>query len=60
MVTNESPFDLLATELRVGDVDFVLGALRPHDYASDLVGEPLINEEMVVLARRGTRCCTLT
>lgn len=53
VVTNESPFDLLATELRVGDVDFVLGALRPHDYASDLVGEPLINEEMVVLARRG-------
>ncbi|ERT16599.1 LysR family transcriptional regulator, partial [Pseudomonas putida SJ3] len=53
VVTNESPFDLLATELRVGDVDFVLGALRPYDYASDLVGEPLINEDMVLLARRG-------
>lgn len=53
VITNESPFDLLATELRVGDVDFVLGALRPSDYASDLVGEPLITEEMVLLARQG-------
>lgn len=53
VITNESPFDLLATELRVGDVDFVLGALRPSDYASDLAGEPLITEEMVLLARRG-------
>lgn len=53
VITNESPFDLLATELRVGDVDFVLGALRPSDYASDLTGEPLITEEIVLLARRG-------
>lgn len=53
VITNESPFDLLATELRVGDVDFVLGALRPSDYASDLCGEALITEDMVVLARRG-------
>jgi LysR family transcriptional regulator, regulator for genes of the gallate degradation pathway len=53
VITNESPFDLLATELRVGDVDFVLGALRPGDYASDLTGEPLITEQIVLLARRG-------
>lgn len=53
VITNESPFDLLATELRVGDVDFVLGALRPSDYASDLASEPLITEEMVLLARPG-------
>lgn len=53
VITNESPFDLLATELRVGDVDFVLGALRPSDYASDLAGEPLITEEIVLLARHG-------
>ena len=53
VLTNESPFDLLATELRAGDVDFVLGALRPSDYATDLVSEPLITEEMVLLTRRG-------
>lgn len=53
VITNESPFDLLATELRAGDVDFIFGALRSAAYASDLVGESLLTEEMVVLARRG-------
>lgn len=53
VITNESAFDLLATDLRAGDVDFILGALRAPDYASDLTGEPLLTEEMVVLARRG-------
>jgi LysR family transcriptional regulator of gallate degradation len=52
VITNESPFDLLATELRAGDVDFIFGALRSATYASDLVGESLLTEEMVVLARR--------
>ncbi|MBK5436727.1 LysR family transcriptional regulator [Pseudomonas sp. TH32] len=52
IVTNESPFDLLASELRAGDVDFVLGALRPSAYASDLHSEALLQEEMVILVRR--------
>lgn len=50
IATNESPFDLLALELRAGDVDFIFGALRAQDYASDLYGEKLITEEMVILA----------
>jgi len=33
VITNESPFDLLATELRAGDLDFVFGALRSADYS---------------------------
>lgn len=53
VITNESPFDLLATDLRAGDVDFIFGALRSTAYASDLSGEALLTEEMVVLARRG-------
>ena len=53
VITNESPFDLLATELRAGDVDFIFGALRSQAYASDLTGEVLLTEEMVVVARRG-------
>lgn len=53
VATNESPFDLLGLELRAGDVDFVFGALRAHDYASDLCGEKLLTEEMVILAGRG-------
>jgi len=53
IATNESPFNLLALELRAGDVDFVFGALRASDYASDLLGEELLTEEMVILVRRG-------
>lgn len=53
IATNESPFNLLALELRAGDVDFVFGALRASDYASDLHGERLLTEEMVILVRRG-------
>ncbi|MBF6029295.1 LysR family transcriptional regulator [Pseudomonas sp. P115] len=60
VITNESPFDLLATELRAGDVDFIFGALRSAAYASDLVGEALLTEEMVVLARRDHPLCTHT
>ncbi|RAI63115.1 LysR family transcriptional regulator [Pseudomonas fluorescens] len=52
VITNESPFDLLATDLRAGDVDFIFGALRSEAYASDLAGEALLTEDMVVLARR--------
>lgn len=52
VVTNESPFDQLATELRAGDVDFIFGALRSADYSSDLQGEALLTEEMVILVRR--------
>lgn len=58
VITNESPFDLLATELRVGDVDFIFGALRSADYASDLLGEALLTEEIVVLARHDHPLCS--
>ncbi|EPJ84427.1 LysR family transcriptional regulator [Pseudomonas sp. CFII64] len=53
VVTNESPFDVLALELRAGDLDFIFGALRPASYASDLAGEELLTEEMVVVAGPG-------
>jgi LysR family transcriptional regulator of gallate degradation len=53
IVTNESPFDLLASELRSGDVDFVFGALRSSSYGSDLQGEELMRENLVILMRRG-------
>lgn len=53
VATTESPFNLLTLELRAGDVDFVFGALRGSDYASDLQGEELLTEEMVILVRNG-------
>jgi LysR family transcriptional regulator of gallate degradation len=51
--TIEGSFDPLATDLRAGDIDFILGALRPPDYAKDLVGEPLLSDRMAVFVRSG-------
>ena len=49
--TVEGPFATLAAALRSGDLDFILGALRPPGYATDLVGEPLLSEELAIVAR---------
>ncbi|WP_245845136.1 LysR family transcriptional regulator [Noviherbaspirillum humi] len=51
--TIEGPFDTLAASLRAGDIDFIFGALRPADYARDLVGTPLLDESMAVIVRGG-------
>ncbi|MDB5960806.1 MAG: LysR family transcriptional regulator [Massilia sp.] len=51
--TVEGPFDKLAAQLRAGDIDFVLGALRPSDYARDLAGEPLLSDQMALVVRSG-------
>jgi LysR family transcriptional regulator of gallate degradation len=52
IATLEGTFETLAAALRAGDLDFILGALRPPGYASDLQGEPLADEELAVVARR--------
>jgi LysR family transcriptional regulator of gallate degradation len=51
IATVEGPFATLVAALRSGDVDFILGALRPPGYAIDLVGEPLLSEELAIVAR---------
>ncbi len=53
IITNESAFVTLASELRSGEVDFIVGALRTSDYAADMVSETLFTEKMVIVARRG-------
>jgi LysR family transcriptional regulator of gallate degradation len=53
VITNESAFSALASELRSGEVDFIFGALRSSDYAADMVTETLFIESMVILARKG-------
>src|SRR5437667_83956 len=53
IATMEGSFEALAASLRAGDVDFILGALRPPEYASDLVGEPLADDELGIVSRRG-------
>src|SRR5206468_6855705 len=53
IATMEGSFEALAASLRAGDVDFILGALRPPEYASDRVGEPLADDELGIVSRRG-------
>lgn len=53
VVTDESAYEVLLAGLRAGDVDLILGALRPADLAGDVRAEPLVTESMVALTRRG-------
>ena len=50
--TSEGSFEQLEAGLKAGDLDFVFGALRQDD-VSDLQGEPLIEEDLIILARTG-------
>ena len=53
VATMEGSFETLAASLRAGDLDFILGALRPAEHASDLVGTPLADDELAVVSRHG-------
>ncbi|MDQ2962652.1 MAG: LysR family transcriptional regulator [Pseudomonadota bacterium] len=53
VATMEGSFEALAASLRAGDLDFILGALRPVEYASDLQGEPLTDDELAIVSRGG-------
>jgi LysR family transcriptional regulator of gallate degradation len=52
VATIEGSFETLAASLRAGDIDFILGALRPSDYASDLAATPLADDALAIVARR--------
>jgi LysR family transcriptional regulator of gallate degradation len=52
VATIEGSFETLAASLRAGDIDFILGALRPGDYASDLSATPLADDALAIVARR--------
>ncbi|MGA9916584.1 MAG: LysR family transcriptional regulator [Paraburkholderia sp.] len=51
VVTDESAYEALVANLRAGDIDFILGALRDNDASSGLKNERLMSEDMVVLVR---------
>jgi LysR family transcriptional regulator of gallate degradation len=51
VITDESAYEALVAGVRAGDIDFILGALRASDLASDLENERLMSENLVVLAR---------
>jgi LysR family transcriptional regulator of gallate degradation len=53
VATVEGSFEALSASLRAGDIDFILGALRPAGFASDLQGEALAEDELAIVARAG-------
>jgi LysR family transcriptional regulator of gallate degradation len=53
VATIESPYEALAASVRSGDIDFILGALRPPADARDLEQEPLFEDRLSVIARAG-------
>ncbi|EPK8591546.1 LysR substrate-binding domain-containing protein [Pluralibacter gergoviae] len=53
IMTYESPYESLVADMRAGNIDFILGALREHDELPDLTREALFAEEMLILVRGG-------
>lgn len=51
--TNESPYDALLAELRAGNIDFIVGALRNQEANTDINSEVLFQEEIIITARAG-------
>ncbi|RTL44243.1 MAG: LysR family transcriptional regulator [Burkholderiales bacterium] len=53
VVTDESPYNALAASLRSGDLDFILGALRPGELTRELTVEPLFEDRLSLIVRAG-------
>lgn len=51
VVTNESGFTALLAELRAGDIDFIVGALRHEEKVLEIHSELLFGEELILLTR---------
>jgi DNA-binding transcriptional LysR family regulator len=49
----EAPFAQLLTALRQGDIDLMIGAMRPAAPTRDVVQEALFEDETVIVARAG-------
>lgn len=55
--TMEAPFAALAAALRAGEIDFILGALRPPQHCLGLLREPYLEDTMSVIVRAGHPLC---
>ncbi|TFZ02573.1 LysR family transcriptional regulator [Ramlibacter henchirensis] len=53
VATVEGPFETLVSGLLAGDLDFVIGVLRPVELHPELVREELFVQDMAVFARAG-------
>lgn len=53
VMTNESPYESLVSDMRAGHIDFIIGALRQDEDLPDLRCEALFEEDMLILLRNG-------
>ncbi|MBU6436229.1 MAG: LysR family transcriptional regulator [Betaproteobacteria bacterium] len=53
VATVESPYEALATALRSGDIDFILGALRTASATRDMQQEVLFEDQISLITRAG-------
>jgi len=51
--TLEGPYDDLASALRCGDIDLMLGALRGPDSGGELLEETLFDDQLSIIVRAG-------
>lgn len=51
VLTNESPYESLVSDMRAGNIDFIIGALRQDEDLPDLSSEALFEEDMLILLR---------
>ena len=51
LMTNESPYESLVADMRAGNIDFIIGALRRDEDLPDLCSEALFEEDMLILLR---------
>ncbi|WP_017385277.1 LysR family transcriptional regulator [Acinetobacter baylyi] len=50
-LTFENAYESLVAQLRSGDIDFIVGALRPQQQSSDLESQILFEEKMIMVVR---------
>lgn len=53
IATQEGPYELLESELRSGDIDMIVGAIRTSTLSHDLVATRLFDDRLAVIARKG-------
>ena len=54
--TIEGPYNSLVSALRSGEVDFIIGAIRPEETAPHLKTERLFDDKLAILARSDHPC----
>jgi LysR family transcriptional regulator of gallate degradation len=53
ITTVESMYDELITSLRNGDIDLVIGVVRPRNLSRGLITEPLLTDRLSIVVRAG-------